>query len=349
MKFLSCFSRKCNSPPSAPPQKTLKTASNKALLILMQQPNVSRNKKMLIQRELKRRNKENYGYELAKMFGTSPPPTNKTRIAHGNVIGRIARDSRLMFAPEHTEHFLTRRTTQKPNNPEARFYRAKRTNTISLQMNRRNKNPKAFKNMGWRFRAFPLAHRNHNLFYNTINSQPFMINKKSGLRKQVPQRLLLGGVSELTPRNMRTNTWNAYTKRVNTYVKQLKSLQRANNYAMGRSNKKPSNSSMRFYFQKHPRPAQMNAQTVNNLRRALKERIQGNLFEYMPVPLNANLQRNWEILTNRNQVNNINNLITKMKRYSRKASGTWRRADELVFGTLYNRLVTRNKYGFYYR
>ncbi len=276
----TCFGSRCKKSPSPPPirkQKTLQTALTKELLILLQQPNVSRAKKQLIQREIKRRNKNNYGYELAKMFGVSPPPTNKLRVEHGNIHGRLAKQSgvnlRFMYAPEHAVHFMKNVKPPKPNNQRVREYRFKRKlKRVGLEM-----------------------------------------------------------IGIQTP-------------------KQLKSLQRANNYATGRSQNRPSNSSMRYYFKTHPRPAQMNARTVNNLRRALKERIQTNLFEYINVPPNRNnLRQKWEILTNRNQVRNMENLVRKMRRYRRAAETTWDPHNAQTFANLYNRAKTRNSYGFYYR
>ena len=269
----------CGKTQPSPPKKqtTLKSASNKALRILLQQPNVSRTKKQLIQRELKRRNKNNYGYELAKMFGVSPPPTNKLRVEHGNIHGRLAKQSgvislRLMYAPEHAEHFMRNVQPPKPNNPRAREYRFQRK----------------------------------------------------------LKRVGLGLTGIQTPR-------------------QLKSLQRANNYATGRSSTKPANSSMVYYFSVHPRARFPRAHTVNNIQRHLREAIQSNLFEYMQVPNRNNLRQKWEILTNRNQVSNMENLVRKMRRYRRAAETTWDPHNAQTFANLYNRAKTRNSYGFYYR
>ena len=272
----SCFSCHIQSPQNKRKQTTLKTASNKALRILLQQPNVPRVKKQLIQRELRRRNKENYGYELAKMFGVTPPPTNKIRVAHANVISRIVKQSgvplrnmRISLAPEHTGQFTNKGPTKSVV-------------------------PKAY-----RFR-----------------------------RKLVRAGFELLGLQT---------------------AKQLQSLQRANNYATGRSSKKPANSTMRYYFRIHPRAISTMASSVNNIRRALKEHIQSNLFEYMPVPNRNNMLENWEILTNRNEIRNLNNLRNKMNKYRLKARNTWARYDRNTFDRLYNRVVNRNKYGFYYR
>jgi hypothetical protein len=212
------------------------------------------------------------------MFGVKPPPTNKIRVAHGNVLGRIAKQSgipmkqlRLSFAPEHAEHF-TRAQTPKQNNPKAREYRVRRK------------------------------------------------IKRAGLN--------FTGIKN---------------------VKQLQALQRANNYATGRSSIKPSNSTMRYYFRTHPRARSTNARNMNNIQRALRERIQENLFEYMSVPNRNNLRQKWEILTNRNQVNTLNNLVKKMRRYNRSARNTWEPHNAQTFANMYNRAITRNKYGFYYR
>lgn len=279
----SCFSCRLRRGPSPSPTKTkpkgtLKTASNKALMILLQQPNISRSKKGLIQRELRRRNKNNYGYELAKMFGASPPPTNKIRVSNANVLGRIVKQSdvplrnlRIRFAPEHTGQF-TRTRTPKPNNPRAREYRLR--------------------------------------------------------RKLVRAGLELTGIQN---------------------TKQLKSLQRANNYATGRSSNKPANSTMRYYFRTHPRAIFSHARTVNNIQRALRERIQSNLFEYINVPNRNNLRQKWEILTNKNQVNTLENLVKKMRRYKRNTGNALAGHNAQTFTNMYNRALTRNQYGFYYR
>jgi hypothetical protein len=210
------------------------------------------------------------------MFGATPPPTNRIRVAHGNVLGRIAKQSgipmkqlRLSFAPEHAEHFTR---APKQNNPKAREYRVRRK------------------------------------------------IKRAGL----------------------------YLTSVKN-VKQLQSLQRANNYATGRSSKNPGNSTMRYYFRTHPRARSTNARNMNNIQRALRERIQENLFEYMPVPNRENLRTKWQTLTNRNQVNTLNNLTKLMKRYRRDAENTWEPHNAQTFVNMYNRAITRNKYGFYYR
>lgn len=353
----SCCGGVTPSPPKR--QTSIKTASNKSLLILLQQPNVSRVKKQLIQRELVRRNKENYGYSLSKMFGTSPPPTNKLRVSNANVIGRIVKQSgtplnkvRLRFAPEHSEHF-SRVSPPKKINPETRLYRISRKvkksglNMVLLPIIS-NRNPKIYKNTSWKYKAGPVE--GMTILYNNRNSVPFVINKITGRRKPVPEKLQSRISSlHLNPRNMKTNTLNAYMKRINQLSKKFKSLQKSNAYATGRSPNKPVNSSMRFYFQTHPRALVTRARTPANIQRALKERIQENLFEYINVPNRNNLRQKWEILTNRNQVNNINNLLKKMRRYRRSAVNTWEPHNTQTFNNLYNRALTRNKYGFYYR
>jgi hypothetical protein len=144
-------------------------------------------------------------------------------------------------------------------------------------------------------------------------------------------------------------------KRVGLYftgiknVKQLQALQRANNYATGRSSKNPGNSTMRYYFRTHPRARTSGYNNPINIQRGIKNSIQSNLFEYMSVPNRENLRTKWQTLTNRNQVNTLNNLTKLMKRYRRAAKNTWEHHNAQTFENMYNRAVTRNKYGFYYR
>lgn len=346
------------TPSPSPPkrQTSIKTASNKALMILLQQPNVSRVKKQLIQRELVRRNKNNYGYELAKMFGTSPPPTNKLRVEHGNIHGRLAKQSgvnlRFMYAPEHTEHFR-RVSPRKRINPETRLYRISRKvkkaglNMVLLPIIS-NRNPKIYKNTGWKYKSGPVA-GGVTILYNNRNSVPFIINNKTGQRKPVPDGVRVDNL-HLIPRNMKVNTMNAYMKRINQLSKKFKSLQKSNAYATGRLQNKPVNSSMRYYYNTHPRALVTRARTPANIQQALKERIQSNLFEYMNVPNRNNLRQKWEILTNASQVKNMENLIRKMRRYKRNAESTWEpQHNAQTFNNLYNRALTRNRYGFYYR
>ena len=355
----SCFScRDTHSPsPAKRTQNTLKTASNKSLLILLQQPNVSRIKKQQIQRELKLRNKTNYGYELAKMFGMSPPPTNKLRVSNANVIGRIVKQSgvplkqmRLRFAPEHAEHFTIKRSPMKIN-PQTRLYRITRNvrrnglNMVLLPI-LSNRNPKIYKNTGWKYKAGPVE--GMTILYNNRNSVPFIINKKTGRRKPVPDGVRIDNL-HLIPRNMKVNTLNAYSKRVNQLSKKFKSLQKSNDYATGRSKNKPTNSSMRYYYNTHPRPLVTRARTPANIQKSIKESIQSNLFEYINVPNRNNLRQKWQNLTNTNKVNTLENLVKKMRRYKRNAGNTLGGHNARTFNNLYNRALTRNQYGFYYR
>jgi hypothetical protein len=336
----------------------MSSASNKALLILLQQPNISREKKQLIQRELLRRNKNNYGYELSKMFGVSPPPTNKIRVSHANVMGRIVKQSgtplkqfRVRFAPEHTGQFM-RKKTPKVTNPQTRLYRiARKVKRAGLEMVLlpiiSNRNPKIYKNTEWRYKAGPVE-GGVTILYNNRNSVPFIIDKKTGRRKPVPPGVPIANL-HLFPRNMKVNTLNAYSKRVNQLSKKFKSLQKSNAYATGRSPNKPANSSMRYYFRTHPRPLVTRARTPANIQRSIKESIQSNLFEYINVPNRNNLRQKWQNLTNRDKVNTIKNLVKKMRRYRRSAGNTLAPYNERTFNNLYNRALTRNQYGFYYR
>lgn len=354
--MFSCFSRKkpCPSPsPSPYKHGGVKKLTNKQLRMLLQLGNVSNIKKRFVQRELRRRNKQNYGYELAKMFGETPPKTNRTRVSHGNIMGRILRQGgakmntfRLMFDPAHASHFASsvRPRSQKP---ETKAYRTKRRARNIFEFQNTQHHPMAYRNTTWRFYATPLAHRNRTIYYTNRNSVPFLIDKKSGARKPVPRILLQGGVGTLVPRNMARNTLNAYTKRVNQYVKQVKSLKRSNNYATGRSKNKPTNASLRFYFNTHPRALQLNNNYTRNasgIQRHLKNRLANNLLEHMSVPANQNLAEKLVQIAN---ANNIPNLLKRMNAYERNAGRTWSLTNRRVFDTIYQRTLSRNKQGFY--
>lgn len=333
------------------PYVGVRKLTNKELRMLLHLKNVSNTKKRFAERELKKRNKQNYGYELATLFGETPPPSNRTRVAHANVMGRVLRQSgakmnriRLLFDPAHAAQFANRPHTQRRQNPVTKAYRTQRKNK-SFGLNE-HLHPTAYKNNTWRFYAVPLAHRNHAIFYETRNSAPFVIDKKTGARKPVPQRLLQGGIGELFPRNMTRNTWNAYSKRVNQYSKQVKSLRRSNNYATGRSKNKPSNSAMRFYFETHPRALASGARTVENIRKYIKNRIINNFQEHVSAPNSRNkkLQEKYLAVSN---ARNIENLLKKMNNYI-NAREHWTPMNTRMFYDLYNRARTRNKVGFYH-
>jgi hypothetical protein len=136
-------------------------------------------------------------------------------------------------------------------------------------------------------------------------------------------------------------------------AKQLQALQRANNYATGRTTNKPSNSTMRFYYRTHPRARASGYNNPRNIQRGIKNSIQSNLFENMPVPNRANLREKWQMLTNTNHVKNLNNLVNKMANYHRAYRESnekkWARHNKETFAQLYERAANRNKYGFYYR
>jgi len=363
--FRSCIGRACGgpSPPKrkSPPQKTLQTASKRELEILLGLPNVSIYKKRIIRRELRGRNqnKNNYGYEMAKMFGTTPPPSNKWLVEHANVKGRIAQEAgmaksiRKFIHPEQQKHFIPKPSTPKSTNPQTRLYRitrkVKRTGLEhTLLPIISNRNPKIYKNSGWKYKAVAGG---VTILYNNRNSVPFIINKKTGKRKPVPENINVSRL-HLHPRNMKVETWNAYTKRVNQLSKKFKSLQKANNYATGRTTNKPANSTMRFYFNTHPRARVSGYNNPRNIQREIKNSIQSNLFENMPVPNRANLREKWQMLTNTNHVKNLNNLVNKMANYYRAYRESnekkWNRHAEETFAQLYERAVKRNKYLYYY-
>ena len=74
-------------------------------------------------------------------------------------------------------------------------------------------NPAAYKNNTWRF-YFPWS-RDYILFTNTLNGQPFIIDKKTGERKPVPARLgvVNGPLQFLQNRKPGFHTWSEYVKR----------------------------------------------------------------------------------------------------------------------------------------
>lgn len=73
-------------------------------------------------------------------------------------------------------------------------------------------NPAAYKNNAWRFYTLLT---NQILFTNTRNGQPFVIDKKTGVRKPVPARLHVadGPLPRVSPRKTTFHTWQAYTGR----------------------------------------------------------------------------------------------------------------------------------------
>ena len=148
-----CFScGKNKSPPRR--QNTLKSATNKALRILAQTTGVPPLRRAAIRRELARRNKENYGYELAKMFGVSPPPSNRPTLSNANALLRgvtdpkTVRTLRSMLHPAHAEQL--RVSPNKPKNPVATMYRSRRKlpfinplTPMFMTLNRRYENNEA--------------------------------------------------------------------------------------------------------------------------------------------------------------------------------------------------------------
>lgn len=71
-------------------------------------------------------------------------------------------------------------------------------------------NPIAYKNTNWRYYIPYSLH--HAYFSNSANGPLFMINTKSGARKNVPARLAIPANTQRKTRKA-TNTWNNYIKR----------------------------------------------------------------------------------------------------------------------------------------
>jgi len=282
----------------------MKSASNKVLMLLSSTPGVSERTRGAIQTELKRRNRANYGYELAKMFGEIPPPSNKPSV--GNEFAQfIPRRHRHMWAPG-VSAYMTRSTPIQKMNPTKTMKR--RTGRSHVELD--DVNPKAYKNTAWRFYAFPLQGGNfrHALFYASRNSDPFLINKKTGRRRYVRMGIVNGGVGNLIPRKNMVHTWNAYMNRATQAKKQITLLRKANDYATGRTNRgKLTNSQMRYYFLEHPRPRDMNARNVDNLRNKMRRTIQRNIETYLPGRTNMK-----DILN----AKNMNTLVKRMKEYN---------------------------------
>lgn len=310
-------------------------ASDRELMILSQIPGASVRK---IQRELKRRNKENYGYELAKMFGVSPPPSNKPSMAHANVFGRfIPSKMRSQLYPGLAQ-YIRPQSAPKPMNPMKAM--AKRGSYRNIWLDR---NPKSYKHTWWRFVSRPLAHAtNHELFYESRNSDPFLINKRTGRRRRAPMRLLQGGVANLEARNNRVHTWDAYLKRANQARKQVELLRKANNYATGRSPSiKLTPGQMKYYFREHPRALNLNAHTVNDIRKGILNKLKNNMYTYIQPPERAH--NNWNRLMD---AKNMNTLVRNMKAFKEKNYLTdW---NKQKFDIYLRRATTRNKTGVYF-
>jgi hypothetical protein len=305
-----------------------------------------------------RATKKNYGYELRRLFGEKQPkvsaalpPNMMVNILQKS--GKTRRQIRQILPPQYSQYVPKRLVANtKVNNPIAKAYRAKRKIPFMYNyMNYHyinNKNPKAFLNTQWKFYSLPIGGRDLILFYNSRNSEPFLIDKKSGRRKAVRPSQIAEGRGYLRNRNS-GNTWNAFRQRSQQRAKHSVSFQRANNYATGRTNKAPSNSTMRFYFEYHPRPRQMGANTVENIRREIKNSIQTNLMENLTIPNRNNLQNEFQNLTNRSKVRNMNELVKKMREYRNKAGNTMTQWNRRTFDILLQSAINRNKMGVYYR
>jgi len=89
--------------------------------------------------------------------------------------------------------------------------------------------PIAYKNNAWRFYSpvYVGGRFGYFLFFNTRNGQPFLINKKTGQRKNVPLRygVIHPAEHRIWPRK-NIHTWNAYMKRLtkNIPMKQVGKL-----------------------------------------------------------------------------------------------------------------------------
>jgi hypothetical protein len=71
-------------------------------------------------------------------------------------------------------------------------------------------NPIAYKNKEWKFYVY--WNKAHILFKNTSNGVPFLIDKKTGTRKNIPLRLGVGNTNPFKPRKQ-NHTWQGYIKR----------------------------------------------------------------------------------------------------------------------------------------
>ena len=76
-------------------------------------------------------------------------------------------------------------------------------------------NPAAYKNNTWKYYMY--LTRDQIAFANTRNSQPFLIDRKTGARKPLPAARLgvtNGPLQGMHPRRESFHTWNAYQKRL---------------------------------------------------------------------------------------------------------------------------------------
>ena len=71
-------------------------------------------------------------------------------------------------------------------------------------------NPIAYKNKEWKFYVY--WNRAHILFKNTNNGVPFLIDKKTGARQTIPDRLGVGNTNPFKPRKQ-NHTWQGYLQR----------------------------------------------------------------------------------------------------------------------------------------
>ena len=76
-------------------------------------------------------------------------------------------------------------------------------------------NPAAYKNNTWKYYIY--LNKGQIAFANTRNSQPFLIDRKTGARKPLPAARLgvtNGPLQGMLPRRESFHTWNAYQKRL---------------------------------------------------------------------------------------------------------------------------------------
>jgi len=157
------------------------------------------------------------------------PPPNLPENMLREMLSHASPRTRRRFAQATTRNFYTRRTlpiglqvtkvgpSQFPSHTPRVINRSRavaKASPLRLSGDSIDRiNPAAYKNNTWRF--YRVWNRNHILFTNTRNGNPFILDKRTGARKPVPARLGIanGPLQRLTARKNGFHTWTAYIKR----------------------------------------------------------------------------------------------------------------------------------------
>lgn len=206
---------KPRSPP--PSKKNLSTVSTRQLTVLLQLPDVPANKKSMIANELnKRRNVPMNVFPIIARYIKN----SKTRKAlAGELPPGLVSPPRPPPRGGRTRDPAVYRTLRKYKYVE---YEPK--NALNKVL------PIAYKNMNWKYFAIPA--NGPPLFFNTYNSKPFVINSRTGARRNVPARFAAAQPNQAWTQELRrtggvrrrkdVHTWPAYLKRTSKFVKYAK-------------------------------------------------------------------------------------------------------------------------------